>query len=92
MREFEVARLRAAWFAWKDASSMELVETFKPIWMQTAKEIEDFSEQCGYHIKLHESTRVAFTLKPDVTLAFSPKANGYLLISGISFFAVMKKK
>lgn len=78
LTEFETAVFRSAWIARKDVSLPEFMKIFRPIWEKTAEEIENLSRQCGYSVRLL-SSRVAFTLRPNVTLAFSPEANGYLI-------------
>lgn len=78
LTDFEKSVFCSAWLAWKDITQLDFLKTFKPIWIEMSKEIERLCEQCGYPVRL-KGSRIAFTLQPHRSLAFSPIANGYMI-------------
>ncbi len=79
LAKFENAGFQSAWLGTRDIKSPDFKKVFKPVWIQQAKKIWIFSKKCGYPIVLLGSKRVTFTLRPEVTLGFSPETNRFLI-------------
>lgn len=91
LTDFERSLFHSAWLAWKDIAQPDFVKTFNPVWIEMSREIEKLCKQCGYPVGL-QGSRIAVTIRPDKSLAFSPKANGYMINIWYSLFRNDKQK
>jgi hypothetical protein len=72
----ELNKLKAAWLAWKDITSPEFLETFRPLWDQAISDVETLLKQCDLKLEMRDFPRVGLTLQPNVSFAFSPIPEG----------------
>jgi hypothetical protein len=78
LTDYENSVFHLGWLAWKDINQSDFSNAFNLFWTEMTNEIENFCKQCGFPVRLSNS-RIALTLNPKITLAFSPIANGYLI-------------
>ncbi len=79
LTKLEIAGFQSAFLGSRDMKSSDFKKTFRPVWVQRARKIEIFSRNCGYPIRLLDSRRVTFTLRPEVTLGFSLETKRFLI-------------
>jgi S-adenosylmethionine/arginine decarboxylase-like enzyme len=72
----EKSKLHLAWLAWKNIKAQEFVETFRPVWNGIVVEVEGILKKCDLKLSVHDFQRIAFTLQPNISFAFSPIPEG----------------
>lgn len=78
LTDFELKVFQSAWYGLKAINSSQFIKAFEQIWLRNAKEIEDYSEKFGYPIRLF-TKNIALTLKPNITVSYSPENDSYLI-------------